>query len=90
MKGKLGSIGMAFTAWQVARAVREHWLGIPAPRRKRAAELLAHSRLLPSNLSRAQRAELRELIAAMRLGVLGRRLAAIAFAKRTGPARGWR
>jgi hypothetical protein len=84
MRRKLGSIGAAITAWQVAMAVREHWLSIPRTRRDRLAELILQSRLQASNLSPAQRAELRDLIGAMRLPVLGRRLAGIAAAKRRG------
>jgi hypothetical protein len=82
MRRKLGTIGAVITAWQVAMAVREHWMSIPSVRRDRATELLARSRGIPANLSRAERRELRELISGMRLAQLGQRLAGIAFSKR--------
>jgi hypothetical protein len=82
VRRKLGRIGAAITAWQVAMTVREHWLSIPRARRDRLVELIMQSRMQPSNLSRAQQAELRDLIGRLRLAVLGRRLAGIAFAKR--------
>lgn len=87
MSRRRGPLAAAITWGQVAMAVREHWLSVPRARRERLAELLMRSRLRPSRLSPAQRAELRELVAGMRLVDLGRRLATIAFAKRGGPTR---
>jgi hypothetical protein len=75
---------VAVTAYQVAMALREHWLSIPLARRERMTELVTRSRLQPSNLSRAEQAELRQLVQALGLPALGRRLARIALAKRRG------
>ncbi len=82
MRRAVERVGLAFTAYQVALAVREHWLSIPAAERARASELAMRSRLRPSSLSPAERAELKRLVAAMRLPLLGRRLAGVAFARR--------
>lgn len=82
MRRTLGRIGVVVTLIQIGMAVREHWLSIPAVRRERMSELVGHSRLRPSNLSRAEKRELRQLLAGMRLPVLGQRLAGIALAKR--------
>jgi hypothetical protein len=87
MRRSFGRIGMAVTAYQVAMAVREHWLTIPSARRERLTDLVRRSGLRPSNLSRAEQTELRQLLGGLGLPVLGRRLAGIAFAKRRGRGR---
>ncbi len=78
----VGRVGAAVTAFQVAMAIREHWLSIPLARRERIAELVMRSRLQPSRLSRAEQAELRQLVSAVGLPALGRRLAGIAAGRR--------
>ena len=82
MKRAVERVGLAFTVYQVAVALREHWLSIPAAKRARATELVTRSGLRPSRLSPSERAELKRLVGAMRLPQLGRRLGGIAFAKR--------
>ena len=82
MKRALERAGLAVTVYQVSLALREHWLAIPAAERARASELVMRSRLRPSSLSPSERAELKRLVGAMRLPLLGRRLAGIAFTRR--------
>lgn len=87
MRRRLRSLGKVLTAWQVTKVLREHWSSIPSSERQRVRALLRQSRLRNRNLSRAQRAELRELIRGLGLVVLGQRLTEIALAKRRGARR---
>jgi len=71
-------LGIALTAAQVALAVREHWLSVPADRRRRLAEIARQSKGSPRRLSKPERAEARELVRALELGRLARRSARVA------------
>ena len=64
---KIGPVGSAVIAMQVARATREHWQSIPGAQRTRLQKLLRKSRGKPSNLSKAERRELRKLVQALQL-----------------------
>jgi len=70
---RIGPWGMALTLGQVAWTVREHWQSIPAERRDRLQVLLRKARGRRSNLTLAERAELRELVRALDLARLLRR-----------------
>lgn len=69
---KLGPAGAAVIALHVAGAAQEHWKSIPRKDRARFQSLLRESRGRPSNLSRAQRRELGELVRALQLPALVR------------------
>jgi len=62
---KLGPLGVALTAAQVGRTVHDHWRAVPAEQRDRLAQLLRQARGRPSNLSAAERRELRALLRAL-------------------------
>jgi hypothetical protein len=65
--GKLGPLGVALTAAQVGRTVHDHWRAVPSEQRDRLGQLLRQARGKPSNLSAAERRELRELVRALRI-----------------------
>lgn len=58
---------------QVASATREHWESIPRAKRKRLQTLLRKSGGKPSNLTAAERRELRKLVRALDLSSLARK-----------------
>jgi hypothetical protein len=62
---KLGPLGVALTAAQVGRTVHDHWRAVPADQRERLAQLLRQTKGKPSNLSAAERRELRALVRAL-------------------------
>jgi hypothetical protein len=64
---KVGPLGSAVIALQIASTTRQHWRSLPSEDRARLQILLRHSRGRPSNLSTAQRRELRELVRALQL-----------------------
>jgi hypothetical protein len=64
---RVGPFGTALTLGQLAWTVRAHWLAIPSEHRDRLADLLRKSRGKPSNLSRSERRELRELVRRLNL-----------------------
>jgi hypothetical protein len=70
---KLGPIGSAVTAVQIANLAREHWQAVPREDRARMQSLLRKSHGKPSNLSNAERRELRSLLGALELPRLVRR-----------------
>jgi hypothetical protein len=82
VRRRLERLGLAVTVYQVAMAVREHWRSIPAAERRRAVALATRLRGRPSRLTGAEQAELRRVLSALRLPVLGQRLAGIGLAKR--------
>ena len=65
--GKLGPLGVALTAAQVGRTVHDHWRAVHSEQRDRLGQLLRQARGKPSNLSAAERRELRELVRALRI-----------------------
>ena len=67
---RIGPVGSAVIALQVARATREHWQTIPRAKRKRLQSLLRQSRGRPANLSKAERRELGKLVKALHLSRL--------------------
>jgi hypothetical protein len=75
---RIGPVGMALTLGQIAWVVREHWQTIPADRRARLQALLRKAKGRPSNLSDAERVELRELMRGLNLTRLARRSATTA------------
>jgi hypothetical protein len=64
---KIGPLGSAVIAFQVASTTRQHWKSIPSRDRARLLSLLRDSHGKPSNLSKAQRRELRTLVGALEL-----------------------
>ena len=64
---KIGPLGSAVIAFQLATTTREHWQSIPSEDRARLQSLLRQSHGRPSNLSKAERHELRKLIRALKL-----------------------
>jgi hypothetical protein len=68
----------ALAVAEAAVATRRHWAGIDPGTRKRLRELVAKSRGRPSNLTAQEKRELRSLVSGLRLGKLGRELAAVA------------
>jgi hypothetical protein len=70
---KLGPLGSAVMAAQVASLAREHWQSLSSDERARLRSLLARSHGRPSNLSKAERRELSKLIGALNLPRLLRR-----------------
>jgi hypothetical protein len=81
---KLGPLGMALTAAQVGRTVREHWKAVPSDQRDRLGQLLRQTKGKPSNLSASERRELRELVRALNLPKVLRRSAIAAALGRRG------
>jgi hypothetical protein len=64
---KVGPLGSAVIALQVASTARRHWQSLPGEDRERLQSLLVRSRGKPSNLSRAERRELRALVGSLQL-----------------------
>jgi hypothetical protein len=64
---KIGPLGSAVIAFQLASTTRQHWQSIPSEDRERLQTLLRHSHGKPSNLSTAERRELRSLVHALQL-----------------------
>jgi hypothetical protein len=64
---KIGPLGSALIAFQVANTTRQHWQSIPSEDRARLQSLVRHSHGKPSNLSKAERRELRKLVRALQL-----------------------
>jgi hypothetical protein len=64
---RIGPVGSTVIALQLARATREHWQSIPRAKRRRLQSLLRQSRGKPSNLTQAERRELRKLVSALQL-----------------------
>ena len=64
---KIGPLGTAAIVLQVASTTRQHWQSVPSEDRVRLQGLLRRSRGKPSNLSKAERRELRKLIRALQL-----------------------
>ncbi len=79
LRGKVGTIGAVVTLGQLAVIVRDHWLSIPAGRRARLQKLVTRSGGRPSNLSRAEQAELRALVGELRLVELARNIGPVAL-----------
>jgi hypothetical protein len=75
---RVGPLGLALTAGQVALVVHEHWHRLPVDRRRRLQELLRDSKGHPKRLSREERAELRSLVTELNLTRLARRTARVA------------
>ncbi len=64
---KIGPLGSAVIALQVANTTRLHWQSIPSEHRARLQSLLRDSHGRPSNLSEEERRELRKLLLALEL-----------------------
>jgi hypothetical protein len=63
---------------EAAVATRRHWVDIDPSTRRRLRELVTKSRGRPSNLTAHEKRELRSLVGRLKLGKLGRELAAVA------------
>ena len=83
MLRRVGPLGVAIAAVQVARAVREHWQTVPEGDRARLAQLIGQSKGKPSNLSREERRELVGRIRRLRPLRLLRKSATAAALSRT-------
>jgi hypothetical protein len=64
---KIGPLGSAVVAFQIASTTRQHWHSIPIEDRARLQTLLRQSHGKPSNLSKTERRELRKLLHALHL-----------------------
>lgn len=67
-RGGLGRLGVAGVVGQAAWTARRHWRAVPAERRARLQALLRQTGGQPSNLSAAERQELKELLAELDVG----------------------
>jgi hypothetical protein len=65
---RMGRMTIAASVGQAAWAVRRQWQELPADRRNRLQALLRQSTGRPSNLSAAERQELRALVGELNLG----------------------
>jgi hypothetical protein len=65
---RIGRMTLAASLGQAAWATRRQWRALPAERRDRLQALLRQSAGRPSNLSAAERQELRELVGELNLG----------------------
>jgi hypothetical protein len=65
---RMGRMAMAASVGQAAWGTRRQWRALPAERRNRLQALLRQSAGRPSNLSAAERQELRGLIGELNLG----------------------
>jgi hypothetical protein len=74
---RVGPLGWALTAGQVALVLHEHWHTIPVERRRRLGEMARQAKGNPRNLSRLERAELRALLRDFNLARLARRTARV-------------
>jgi hypothetical protein len=79
---RVGPLGTALTLGQLGLVVHRHWGTIEPEHRARLSELLRKSRGRPSNLSRSERHELRELVHRLELSRLARSGAASAIGLR--------
>lgn len=84
----MGRFGAASSIGQIAWALRRQWRQLPVERRERLQALLRQSAGRPSNLSPAERQELRALVAELNLGQVVREGAL--GASRRGGRRGFR
>ena len=64
---RVGPLGASIAAAQTALTLHRHWQSIPRRDRERLQELLRKSKGRRSNLSRAERRELRRLLTALQL-----------------------
>jgi hypothetical protein len=64
---RMGRMTLAASVGQAAWATRRQWRALPAERRDRLAALVRQSAAGPSNLSAAERQELRGLVGELRL-----------------------
>ena len=64
---KVGPLGSTVIAFQIANTTRQHWQSLPGEDRARLQTLLRGSRGRPSNLSKAERRELRTLVRSLEL-----------------------
>ncbi len=64
---RIGPLGSAVIAFQLASTTRHHWQSIPSEDRARLQTLLRRSHGKPSNLSEAERRELIKLVRALQL-----------------------
>ena len=64
---KIGPLGSAVIAFQIASTTRQHWHSIPSEDRALLQSLLRHSHGKLSNLSKSDRRELRRLVRALQL-----------------------
>jgi hypothetical protein len=69
---KIGPLGSAVIAFQVANTTRQHWYSIPSADRARLQSLVRRSHGKPSNLSKSERRELINLVRALQLPRLAR------------------
>lgn len=65
---RMGKMTVAASLGQAGLAARRQWRALPAERRARLQNLLRQSAGRPSNLSAAERRELRDLVAELKLG----------------------
>jgi hypothetical protein len=75
------------TVAEAVVATRRHWSGLDPHTRRRLLELVTKSRGRPSNLTAAEKRELRSLVGRMNLTKLGRDLAVVASPLRGGRRR---
>ncbi|HEY5198845.1 MAG TPA: hypothetical protein VIJ51_17640 [Solirubrobacteraceae bacterium] len=87
LRSKVGTVGALITLAQLAVIVRDHWLAIPGRHRARLQTLVTRSRGRLANLTRAEQAELRALIAELRLVELARRAGPVALGAGRGRRR---
>jgi hypothetical protein len=73
---RTGRLTVAASVGQAAWALRSHWQALPAARRIRLQSLLRQAAKGPSNLSAAERQELRGLVGELQLGDVLRHSAA--------------
>jgi hypothetical protein len=71
-------IAWVLVAAEAAVATKQHWDRLPPGTRQRVIALLAKSKGKPSNLSAAEKKELRTLVRQLHLVRLGRDLAVVA------------
>jgi hypothetical protein len=71
-------IAWVLVAAEAALATKKHWDRLPPGTRQRVVALVAKSRGRPSNLSGAEKRELRALVRQLHLVRLGRDLAVVA------------
>jgi hypothetical protein len=67
-RGRLERVAAVASIGQIAWALREQWQQLPPKRRSRLQELIRRSAGRPSNLSAAERREVRSLVAELHLG----------------------
>jgi hypothetical protein len=77
----MGRLTVAASLGQAVWAARRQWQALPPERRGRLQALLRQSAGGPSNLSQAERQELRELLGDLNLGDIFRDTAARTFSR---------